>query len=63
MINKWINFVFVFGWLLIFLWFGATVTANGKHLLSPFFRFITIFLFFSHSGESIYDSPLFKNIL
>ena len=28
-----------------------------------FFGFIAAFLFFSHSGESIYDPPLLKLIL
>ena len=34
-----------------------------KHLSSLFCGFIVTFLFFSHSGESIYDSPLFRFIL
>ena len=47
----------------IFLWFNATITAYWKYLLSLFLGFIVDFLFFNHSGESIYDRRLFRLIL
>ena len=42
--------------------FNATVKVYWKQLLSLFFGFIVAFLFFIHSGESIYDLPLFRLI-
>ena len=44
----------------MFWWFNATVKASWKQLSSLLFRFIVAFLFFNHSGESIYDLLLFK---
>ena len=45
-------------------WFNSTVIAYGKQLSSfLLIGFIVAFLFFSHSGESMYDPPLFRLIL
>ena len=39
----------------ISLKFNATVTTYWKHLLSSFFNFIVVFVFFIKSGESRYE--------
>ena len=46
----------------MFWWFNARVKAYWKQLSSLFSGFIVAFLFFNHSGESIYDLPLFKPV-
>ena len=59
---KGLIFDILSGWLLICLWFNAMIKAYWKQLSSLFFGFIVVFLFFSYSGESIYDPLLFKLI-
>ena len=44
----------------MFWLFNVAVTAYWKQLSSLFCRFIVVFLFFNHSGESIYYLFLFK---
>ena len=60
LINKRFNFWYSLRVFPMFWWFNATVKAYWKQLSSLFFGFIVAFLFFNHSGESIYDPLLFK---
>ena len=60
---KGLIFDILSGWFSIFWWFNATVIAYWKHLLSLFLGFIVALLFNIHSGDFIYDFPLFRFIL
>ena len=51
------------GWLLNLLGCNATIIEYLKHLSSGFFEFIIAFLLATHSGDLMYDFPVFRLVL
>ena len=63
--DGWVYFLLFFaGLFLVSSWLNATLIAHSKHLLTFLLMgFIVAFLFFIHSGESMYHPPSLKFIL